>query len=65
MDEEVLMKESRSKDNCYLWISQNKEQTSTCLISNEGETILWHKKLGHLNLKIMKRIISEDAIYIK
>lgn len=58
-NQEVLMKGSRSKDNCYMWISQNKKQSSTCLISKEDETKLSDQKLGHLNLKSMKNIISE------
>lgn len=61
-DQEALMKGSRFKDNCYLWISQDRCQPSTCLIFNEDETKLWHQKCGHLNLKSMKNIIFEDVI---
>src|ERR1044072_5184355 len=32
------------------------------MISTKDEVILWHQKLGHLNLKSMKKIISEDVI---
>jgi hypothetical protein len=32
------------------------------MITKEDETKLWHQKLGHLNLKSMKKIIREDAI---
>src|ERR1044072_2249456 len=35
---------------------------SRCLLSKEDEVKLWHKKLGHLNLKRMKTIISEEAV---
>lgn len=61
-DQEVLMKGSRSKGNCYLWISQNKSHPLTCLISKVDETKIWNQKLGHLNLKSMRKIIYEDAI---
>ena len=61
-NQEVLMRGARSKDNCYMWISQEECQMSRCLISKEDEVKLWHKKLGYLNLKSMKRIILEEAI---
>jgi len=35
---------------------------STCLVSKEEKVKLWHQKLGHLNLKGMKKAISVDAI---
>ncbi|MCI11446.1 putative gag-pol polyprotein, partial [Trifolium medium] len=60
--DEVLMKGVRSKDNCYLWVPQESTYSSTCLMTKEDEVKLWHQKLGHLNLKGMKRIISKEAI---
>ncbi|MCH79564.1 gag-protease polyprotein [Trifolium medium] len=59
---DILMKGVRSKDNCYLWVSQNENRVSTCLISKEDEVKLWHQKLGHLHLKGMKKAISNEAI---
>lgn len=61
-DQKVLRKGTRSKDNCYLWIYQNKSQPLTCLISKIDETKLWHQKLGDLDLKSMRKIISEDDV---
>ncbi|MCI22367.1 gag-pol polyprotein, partial [Trifolium medium] len=52
----------RSKDNCYLWVPQEETNLSTCLITKEDEVRLWHQKLGHLNLRSMKKAISEEAI---
>jgi hypothetical protein len=52
---EVLMRGARSKDNCYLWVSQQEAHVSTCLISKDDEVKLWHQKLGHLNLKGIKK----------
>ncbi|GAU37336.1 hypothetical protein TSUD_395170 [Trifolium subterraneum] len=54
--DELLMKGVRSKDNCYLWVSQEKANLSTCLIAKEDEVTLWHQKLGHLNLRSMKKM---------
>ncbi|WJX40607.1 hypothetical protein P8452_28061 [Trifolium repens] len=59
---EVLMKGSRPRDNCYLWIPEETAHSTTCLISQEEEVKLWHQRLGHLNLKGMKKIVSKEAI---
>jgi hypothetical protein len=59
---EVIMKGTRSKDNCYLWLPKEIEKSSTCLMSKYEEVKLWHQKLGHLNLRGMKRIMTEEAI---
>jgi hypothetical protein len=59
---DVLMKGVRSKDNCYLWVSQEAAYVSTCLNTKLEETKLWHQKLGHLHMKGIKRIISEEAV---
>ena len=56
-DKKVLMKGTRSKDNCYMWTSQKKCQMPKGLISKDEEVKLWHQRLGHLNLKRMKRVI--------
>ncbi|KAK2359751.1 hypothetical protein QL285_085096 [Trifolium repens] len=54
--DQEIMKGSRSKDNCYLWQSQHKKQGISCMITKEDETKLWHQKLGHLNLKSMRKL---------
>ena len=61
-NQEVLMRGARSKDNCYMWVSQEKSQISRCLITKEGEVKLWYQELGHFNHKSMNKIISEEAI---
>ncbi|KAK2429756.1 putative mitochondrial protein [Trifolium repens] len=58
----LMLKGTRSKDNCYLWVPQEEAFTSTCLVTTEDEVQLWHQKLGHLNLKGMKKAISAEAI---
>ncbi|MCI25347.1 gag-pol polyprotein, partial [Trifolium medium] len=59
---EVVMKGTRSKDNCYLWVSEENNNSSTCLTSKENEVKLWHQKLRRLNLRGLKRAITEEAI---
>lgn len=57
-----LMKGERSKDNCYMWIPEHTSQHTKSYTAREDQVELWHKKLGHLNLKSMKKIIKEEAI---
>ncbi|KAK2389918.1 putative mitochondrial protein [Trifolium repens] len=59
---QLMLKGTRSKDNCYLWMPQEEAFTSTCLVTTEDEVQLWHQKLGHLNLKGMKKAMSAEAI---
>ncbi|KAK2371769.1 gag-protease polyprotein [Trifolium repens] len=59
---QLMLKGTRSKDNCYLWMPQEETFTSTCLVTTEDEVQLWHQKLGHLNLKGMKKAMTAEAI---
>ncbi|CAJ2656756.1 unnamed protein product [Trifolium pratense] len=58
----LMMKGVRSKDNCYLWVSEEENYLSTCLLSKEEEVKLWHQKLGHLHLRGMKKAIAKEPI---
>jgi len=40
--EEVHMRGTRSKGNCYLWVPREETHLSTCLMSKEEEVKLWH-----------------------
>ncbi|WJX27717.1 hypothetical protein P8452_16504 [Trifolium repens] len=61
-ERQLMLRGTRSKDNRYLWMPQEEALTSTCLVTTEDEVQLWHQKLGHLNLKGMKKAISVEAI---
>lgn len=56
------MKGSGYKGNHYMWVSQNENHPSTFLIYKVDEIKPWNQKLGHLNIKSMKKIIYEEAI---
>lgn len=58
------MKGSMYLDKFYMWISQLNDQPPACLITREGETKLWHKKLGYLDLRSMRNIIYAKAINV-
>jgi len=59
---DVFMRGVRSKDNCYLWVPQETAIFFICLLTKEEEVKMWHQKLGHQNLKGVKKIMSEEAI---
>ena len=40
------MKGERKLDNCYHLIGENE-----CLATKIDETMTWHKKLGHVNIR--------------
>lgn len=56
------MKGTKSSNNCYMLRSQSRDQNLTYLIYKKDETKLWHKKLGHLNLRSMRKIIYVKVI---
>ncbi|KAA0038999.1 envelope-like protein [Cucumis melo var. makuwa] len=58
-DNQILVKGSRQADNCYHWISNNSE---VCHSTKEDQTWLWHRKLGHINLKSIDRVVRNDAV---
>ncbi|KAK2421709.1 hypothetical protein QL285_032308 [Trifolium repens] len=61
---ELLMKGTRSEDNCYLWVFQETTQPTTCPARQEDEAKLWPPKLtieeedicgeGQINKQIQK-----------
>ncbi|CAJ2644227.1 unnamed protein product [Trifolium pratense] len=58
----LLMKGVMSKDNCYLWVSEEENHLSTCLLSKEDKVKPWHQEIGHLHLRGLKKVIAEEAI---
>jgi hypothetical protein len=52
----------RSKDNFYMWCSQETGYSSNCTLAKEEEVKIWHQRLCHLHLKGMKRIIFVEAV---
>jgi len=58
----MSMRGTRSKDKCYLWVSQEEALISTCMLSKDEEVRVWHQKLGHLNMQGIKKVISLEAI---
>ncbi|TYK30409.1 gag-pol polyprotein [Cucumis melo var. makuwa] len=53
------MNGSRQVDNCYHWISNN---SKVCHSTKEDQTWLWHRMLGHINLKSIDRAVKNDVV---
>ncbi|CAM8982046.1 unnamed protein product [Rhodiola kirilowii] len=58
----TLMKGSRAANNCYLIGSEGTVAASACLTSQADEMALWHRRLGHQNLKTLKKLSSAGLI---
>lgn len=56
------MKEAISIDSFYISSPNDKNQPRACKVSKINETELWHRNLGHLNLRSMRKTIIEKAI---
>ena len=57
-----VMEGSRSSKNCNLLGVDQTTSRTTCLMSKLDETNLWHKRIGHLNLKTMKKVILGGVV---
>ena len=62
-DNQEVMRGTRSKDNCYLWEPKVSNFSTICSSAKEEQEVkLWHRRLGHLHLRGMKKIISKEAV---
>ncbi|XP_023634325.1 uncharacterized protein LOC111829467 [Capsella rubella] len=54
----VQLEGQRSGNNCYMWSSGN-----PCFqAAVDFQTELWHKKLGHLNVRTMLRLAHQEVV---
>jgi len=44
---------------CISFLPQNK---LTCLSALNDDIMLWHKRLGHTNLSLLNKLVSEDLV---
>ncbi|CAM8895758.1 unnamed protein product [Rhodiola kirilowii] len=51
-----------SSNNCYLLRTVGAVSETTCLVSHTYEMELWHRRLGHINLKTLKKVFIEGLI---
>lgn len=56
----LIMTGKRSSDNCYLWSPLFTNQV--CHMFKHDDTTFWHKRLGHVSLKSIQKVVSKEAI---
>ncbi|KAA0050644.1 Retrovirus-related Pol polyprotein from transposon TNT 1-94 [Cucumis melo var. makuwa] len=58
-ENKICMSGKRQTDNCYHW---NSNMSDTCQLTRSDQTWLWHKKLGHVSMRVLEKIIKNEAI---
>ena len=54
---------ARKHNNLYeIDLIDLSQQNVKCMLSKEGERWLWHKRLGHLNLKHISKLSRKDLV---
>lgn len=60
-EKNVIMIGIRLSNNYYHWVKHNKDLK--CNLPKSIETILWHKRLGHLSVSKICTTLKVEAIY--
>ncbi|KAM1760481.1 hypothetical protein ACFX12_003348 [Malus domestica] len=53
---------SRSEDNCYILDVSKLAKYSICHIAIDETSVLWHKRLGHVNFKDLKKLSKHKVV---
>ncbi|KAA0060126.1 gag-pol polyprotein [Cucumis melo var. makuwa] len=56
---QVFMSDRREADNCYHWSSND---SNICHLSKVDQTWLWHRKLGHISLRSLDKVMRNKAV---
>ncbi|KAA0067336.1 gag-pol polyprotein [Cucumis melo var. makuwa] len=56
---QVFMSGRRETDNCYHWSSNG---SNICHLTKVDQTWLWHRKLGHISLRSLDKVIRNKAV---
>ncbi|GAA0163499.1 hypothetical protein LIER_43650 [Lithospermum erythrorhizon] len=57
ISDKLIMKGTRSPDNCYLW---SPHKVMSCRTEEDVE--MWHIKLGHTNYRNIQQLIFKEAV---
>ncbi|TYK19154.1 gag-pol polyprotein [Cucumis melo var. makuwa] len=58
-ENQICMSGKRQADNCYHW---NSNMSDTCQLIRSDQTWLWHRKLGHVSMRGLEKIIKNKAV---
>lgn len=53
----MVLEGIRSGNNCYMW-----RPSKTCFSATESQLDLWHKRMGHMNVNGMQRIVKANVV---
>ena len=53
----IVLEGIRSANNCYMW-----KPLEVCLPASESQLDLWHKRIGHMNVNGMQRIVKANVV---
>ncbi|GJT16678.1 putative ribonuclease H-like domain-containing protein [Tanacetum coccineum] len=66
LDESQILLKILRKDNMYSFKMKNivPKETLTCLVANatSDESILWHRRLGHINFKNINKLVKDNLV---
>ncbi|KAA0042995.1 gag-pol polyprotein [Cucumis melo var. makuwa] len=58
-ENQICMSGKRQADNCYHW---NSNMSDTCQLIRSDQTWLWHRKLGHVSMRGLEKVIKNKAV---
>ena len=53
---------TRSGDNCYILDVSKITKCSKCYKAIDEASVLWHKRLGHVNFKDLKKLSKHEVV---
>ncbi|CAM8997275.1 unnamed protein product [Rhodiola kirilowii] len=61
-NEERVLTGRRSSKNCYLFNLGCPTAKTTCLLSKTKEMNVWHQRMGHINLRTLKKVATKGLV---
>ncbi|KAA0048228.1 gag-pol polyprotein [Cucumis melo var. makuwa] len=58
-ENQICMSGKRQADNCYHW---NSNMSDTCQLIRPDQTWLWHRKLRHVSMRGLEKVIKNKAV---
>ena len=65
MDTRDIVLRGKQHKNVYnMCISSLPQNNLTCLSALHDDAILWHKRLGHVSLSLLNKLVSKDLVIV-
>jgi len=59
---DVVLREKRHKNVYKVYISSLSQNNLTCLSTLNDDIMLWHKRLEHVSLSLLSKLVSKDLV---